>query len=86
MPSLWHAELSTQKTGGQWVYVVDNSGRLPSRGTFTSAAKNPQTLRSVGGPGTGRAGHPPLRMTNFGDIDKLVLKKIVPGSPYDMPY
>lgn len=63
-----------QKTGGQWVYVVDKSGSYAVKRAVKLGRQNPQTFEVLEGlqPGeqviTSSYG-------NFGDNDKLVLKK-----------
>ena len=63
-----------QKTGGQWVYVVDKSGDYAVRRGVKLGRQNPQMFEVLDGLQPGE--HViTSSYDNFGDIDKLVLKK-----------
>jgi HlyD family secretion protein len=63
-----------QKTGGQWVYVVDKSGSFAVKKNIKLGRQNPQVFEVLEGL---EPGEQVITSTydNFGDIDKLVLKK-----------
>jgi HlyD family secretion protein len=63
-----------QKTGGQWVYVVDKSGSFAVKRNIKLGRQNPQVFEVLEGL---QAGEQVVTSTydSFGDIDKLVLKK-----------
>ena len=63
-----------QKTGGQWVYVVDKSGDFAVKRNVKLGRQNPQVFEVLEGL---EPGENVITSTydNFGDIDKLVLKK-----------
>ena len=63
-----------QKTGGQWVFVVDKSGDFAVKRNVKLGRQNPQMFEVLDGL---QAGERVITSTydNFGDIDKLVLKK-----------
>lgn len=63
-----------QKTGGQWVYVVDKSGDFAVKRDIKLGRQNPQMFEVLDGL------HPGENVItssydNFGDIDRLILKK-----------
>lgn len=63
-----------QKTGGQWVYVVDPSGDFAEKRDIRLGRQNPQVFEVLEGLETGEkvitSGY-----DTYGDIDKLILKK-----------
>jgi HlyD family secretion protein len=63
-----------QKTGGQWVYVIDKSGSFAVKRNVKLGRQNPQMFEVLEGlePGDQVI---TSSYDNFGDIDKLVLKK-----------
>jgi HlyD family secretion protein len=63
-----------QKTGGQWVYVVDKSGSFAVKRNIKLGRQNPQVFEVLEGL---EPGEQVITSTydNFGDNDKLVLKK-----------
>ncbi|MBF8296798.1 MAG: efflux transporter, family, subunit [Bacteroidetes bacterium] len=63
-----------QKTGGQWVYVVDKSGSFAAKRNIKLGRQNPQVFEVLEGL---EPGEQVITSTydNFGDIDKLVLKE-----------
>ncbi len=63
-----------QKTGGQWVYVVDKSGDFAIKRDIKLGRQNPQMFEVVQGlePGDEVI---TSSYDNFGDIDRLILKK-----------
>jgi HlyD family secretion protein len=63
-----------QKTGGQWVYVVDQSGSFAVKRRVKLGRQNPQAFEILEGL---EPGEQVITSTydNFGDNDKLVLKK-----------
>jgi len=63
-----------QKTGGQWVYVVDHSGDYAVKRNIRLGRQNPQMFEVLDGL---QPGEEVITSSydNFGDIDKLVLKK-----------
>lgn len=63
-----------QKTGGQWVYVVDKSGSVASKRQIKLGRQNPQVFEVLEGLEPGERVVTSSYDT-FGDIDKLVLKK-----------
>ncbi len=62
-----------QKTGGQWVYVVDKSGNVAVKRNVRFGRQNPQMFEVLEGlePGDRVI---TSSYDNFGDIDRLVLK------------
>ncbi len=62
-----------QKTGGQWVYVVDKSGEFATKRTIRLGRQNTQVYEVLAGL---EPGEKVITSTydNFGDIDKLILK------------
>jgi HlyD family secretion protein len=63
-----------QKTGGRWVYVLDETGDLAIKREIRLGQQNPNVFEVLEGL------HPGDRVVtssydNFGDVDKLVLKK-----------
>ena len=63
-----------QKTGGQWIYVVDGSGGFAVKRPIRLGRQNPQTFEVLEGLEPGE--HVVTSSyDNFGDIDKLVLTK-----------
>lgn len=63
-----------QKTGGQWVYVVDKSGDFAVKRNIKLGRQNPQVFEVIEGLESGEQVIT-SSYDNFGDIDKLVLKK-----------
>jgi HlyD family secretion protein len=63
-----------QKTGGQWAYVVDKSGAFAVKRNIRLGRQNPQTFEVMEGLEPGEQVITSA-YDNFGDIDKLVLKK-----------
>ena len=63
-----------QKTGGQWVYVLDKSGDFAVKRNIKLGRQNPQMFEVLEGL---QPGDQVITSSydNFGDIDKLVLKK-----------
>ena len=63
-----------QKTGGQWVYVVDKSGDFAVKRNIKLGRQNPQVFEVLEGL---QPGEQVITSTydNFGDNDKLVLKR-----------
>ncbi|MGH7450396.1 MAG: efflux RND transporter periplasmic adaptor subunit [bacterium] len=63
-----------QKTGGQWVYVLDESGDYASKRSIKLGRQNPQVFEVLEGL---EAGERVITSSydSFGDIDKLILKK-----------
>lgn len=63
-----------QKTGGQWVYVVDKSGDYAVKRNVKLGRQNPQMFEVLDGL---QPGEQVITSSydNFGDIDRLVLKK-----------
>jgi HlyD family secretion protein len=63
-----------QKTGGQWVYVVDKSGDIAVKRMIKLGRQNPQMFEVLEGL---QPGEQVITSSydNFGDIDRLVLKK-----------
>jgi HlyD family secretion protein len=63
-----------QKTGGQWVYVVDRSGTFAVKRTIKLGRQNPQVFEVLEGL---QPGEQVITSTydNFGDNDKLMLNK-----------
>lgn len=63
-----------QKTGGQWVYVLDRSGDFAMKRTVKLGRQNPQMFEVLDGL------EPSEQVItssydNFGDVDKLILKR-----------
>jgi len=63
-----------QKTGGQWVYVVDKSGTVATKRNIKLGRQNPQVFEVLEGLEVGEQ-VVTSSYDSFGDIDKLVLKK-----------
>lgn len=63
-----------QKTGGQWVYVVDDDGTVASKRPIRLGRQNPQVFEVLEGLEPGERVVTSSYDT-FGDIDKLILKK-----------
>ena len=63
-----------QKTGGQWIYVVDESGDVATKRDIDLGRQNPQVYEVLSGL---EPGERVITSTydNFGDIDKLILKQ-----------
>jgi HlyD family secretion protein len=63
-----------QKTGGQWIYVVDKSGGYAIKRDIDLGRQNPQVYEVLFGL---QPGEQVITSTydNFGDIDKLILKE-----------
>ena len=62
-----------QKTGGQWVYVVDKSGKFAVKRNVKLGRQNPQMFEVLDGLEQGEQVIT-SSYDNFGDIDRLVLK------------
>jgi len=63
-----------QKTGGQWVYVVDKSGDFAVKRNIKLGRQNPQMFEVLDGLEPGEEVIT-SSYDNFGDIDRLMLKK-----------
>jgi len=63
-----------QKTGGQWVYVVEDDGTVASKRPIRLGRQNPQVFEVLEGLEPGERVVTSSYDT-FGDIDKLILKK-----------
>jgi len=63
-----------QKTGGQWVYVLDGSGDYATKRSIKLGRQNPQVFEVLEGLEPGERVIT-SSYDNFGDIDKLILKK-----------
>ncbi len=63
-----------QKTGGQWVYVLDESGDFATKRSIKLGRQNPQVFEVLEGLETGERVIT-SSYDSFGDIDKLILKK-----------
>lgn len=63
-----------QKTGGQWIYVVDRSGAFAAKRQIKLGRQNPQAFEVLEGLEPGEK-VVTSSYDNFGDIDKLVLTK-----------
>ena len=63
-----------QKTGGQWIYVVDRSGAFATKRPIKLGRQNPQAFEVLEGLEPGEK-VVTSSYDNFGDIDKLVLTK-----------
>lgn len=63
-----------QRTGGQWVYVLDPSGENATKRSIKLGRQNPQVFEVIEGL---QPGEQVITSSydNFGDIDKLILKK-----------
>ncbi|MBN2102689.1 HlyD family efflux transporter periplasmic adaptor subunit [bacterium] len=63
-----------QKTGGQWAYVVDESGNLAKKRPIRLGRQNPQVFEVLEGL---RSGDKVITSSydSYGDVDKLVLKE-----------
>ena len=62
-----------QKTGGQWVYVVDESGALAEKRSIRLGRQNPQVFTVLEGLEPGEKVIT-SSYDSFGDIDKLILR------------
>jgi HlyD family secretion protein len=62
-----------QKTGGQWVYVIDNSGEIAIKQSIKLGRQNTQVFEVLDGL---KPGEKVITSSydNFGDVEKLVLK------------
>jgi len=62
------------KTGGQWIFVVDPSGAFAVKRDITIGRQNPRYYEVLGGL---KAGEKVITSSyqNFADHDKLILKK-----------
>jgi HlyD family secretion protein len=63
-----------QKTGGQWVYVLDKSGDYATKRSIKLGRQNPQAFEVLEGLEPGERVIT-SSYDSFGDIDKLILKK-----------
>ncbi|MCX6640250.1 MAG: HlyD family efflux transporter periplasmic adaptor subunit [bacterium] len=63
-----------QKTGGQWVYVLDKSGTTAVKRNIKIGRQNPEVFEVLEGLNVGEQVIT-SSYDNYGDIDKLVLKK-----------
>jgi len=63
-----------QKTGGQWIYVVDESGEFATKRQITLGRQNPQVYEVLKGLEPGER-VVTSSYESFGDIDKLILKE-----------
>ncbi len=63
-----------QKTGGQWIYIVDRSGAYATKRQIKLGRQNPQAFEVLEGLEPGEK-VVTSSYDNFGDIDKLVLTK-----------
>ena len=63
-----------QSTGGRWVYVVDPSGEFAEKRDITLGAQNPRFYEVLSGLKPGEQ-VVISSYDNFGDVDKLILKK-----------
>jgi len=63
-----------QKTGGQWVYILDKSGSYATKRNIKLGRQNPQVFEVLEGLEPGEQ-VVTSSYDSFGDIDKLVLKK-----------
>jgi HlyD family secretion protein len=63
-----------QKTGGQWIYLVDGSGAFAVKRPIRLGRQNPQVFEVLDGLQPGEK-VVTSSYDNFGDIDKLVLTK-----------
>ena len=63
-----------QRTGGQWVYILDPSGENATKRSIKLGRQNPQVFEVIEGL---QPGEQVITSSydNFGDIDKLILKK-----------
>ena len=62
-----------QKTGGQWVYVMEGSGEVASKRSIRLGRQNPQVFEVLDGLEPGERVIT-SSYDSFGDIDKLILK------------
>ncbi|MBU0712017.1 HlyD family efflux transporter periplasmic adaptor subunit [bacterium] len=62
-----------QKTGGQWVYVIDNSGEIAIKRSVKLGRQNTQVFEVLEGLEPGEKVIT-SSYDNFGDVEKLVLK------------
>lgn len=63
-----------QKTGGQWIYVVDESEDFAARRRIRLGRQNPQVFEVLSGLEPGER-VVTSSYDNYGDIDKLILKE-----------
>ena len=63
-----------QSTGGQWVFVIDPSGEFAYRRDISIGRQNPKYYEVLGGLEVGEKVIT-SSYDNFGDVDKLILKK-----------
>jgi HlyD family secretion protein len=63
-----------QKTGGQWVFVVDKSGREAIKRSITLGRQNPQVFEVLEGLEPGEQ-VVTSSYDSYGEVDKLVLKR-----------
>jgi len=63
-----------QSTGGQWVYVVDPSGEFAAKKDISIGRQNPRYYELLGGLEVGEKVII-SSYDNFGNVDKLILKK-----------
>lgn len=63
-----------QKTGGQWIFVVDESGTFATRRQISLGKQNPHVFEVTGGlePGEQVITSP---YDNFGDVEKLIINE-----------
>jgi HlyD family secretion protein len=63
-----------QKTGGQWVFVLDKSGNVATKRNLSLGRQNPDYFEVLSGlkPGDRVV---TSSYDNFGDVDELILKK-----------
>ena len=62
-----------QKTGGQWVYVVNKSGELAEKRSIRLGRQNPQVFEVLEGMEPGEKVIT-SSYDNYGDVAKLILK------------
>ena len=62
-----------QKTGGQWIYVVDETGEFAVRKSIRLGRQNPDVFEVLEGLSTGEQVIT-SSYDNYGDVDKLILK------------
>ena len=61
-----------QKTGGQWIYVVDNTGEIASKREIRLGRQNPDVFEVLEGLSPGEQVIT-SSYDSYGDIDKLIL-------------
>ena len=63
-----------QKTGGQWVYVLDKSGKSAVKRNIRIGRQNPEEFEILEGL---KPGEQVITSSydNYGDMEKLILKK-----------